>query len=580
MSVYTGLLQGFSGAVTESRARRAAEQESQIARDQKIFEHLMTADDPEIKMAALAGMESLASGTYKQKKGIDRFLGRGGVTPNPHVARVFEMLRSGGFEGTGSAPAREAAPVSQAPAAAPTPKPPPSRLPPDVTFETGQGAPPPTPLLRPADPQGGHPAMSGVSFGVDGQAAAEAAASPQAAAPPPQPNTPPRPRQLFLSDDERTRRGAVARAQGDVEGDVAGLVAVGLTPEQARTEVLGQRRRTSAANAGYREGEIVKKPDGSWVQVLYDPRDPSQQVEIPATDPKARVATSATGQTWAEGNVIPDKDSPTGYSQELYLRADPMQRQRIPAQPPLTPATMAARTTAVTIARNNANAAAPLSTQQNSALLGQLQDDWRKATANTQTMRQQLSVMQTALSRAADDPVGSSEGMRTAMVKLFDPNAAVREGDYSRLGLGLSTIDKVEGFLQSTFMGGGNIPLPIMKEMVETAQQVVDASTHWNDVERKRLTDTANQYKVPAHLVFGEDPTVPAAAGTPPPNPGAPPVPGVNTAPAGAPRVGDPVGNVVTPEMKTGTSNGRRVVQLPDGTIVPITKGTDGVERY
>ena len=63
---------------------------------------------------------------------------------------------------------------------------------------------------------------------------------------------------------------------------------------------------------------------------------PTVQDALMALGVQTPLSRSAVGQTYAEGEITPDATSPTGFSQTLYLRADPSQQKKIPAAPPLS----------------------------------------------------------------------------------------------------------------------------------------------------------------------------------------------------------------------------------------------------
>jgi len=257
------------------------------------------------------------------------------------------------------------------------------------------------------------------------------------------------------------------------------------------------------------------------------------------------------GQSYAEGNVIPDATSPTGFSQELYLRADPRRRMLIPAQPPNTPEYMAEKARQTALARGQANSTIPLSTQQRTQLTNSLHDDWLKLQGPLREMSRQFELMETGLKRFHEgEKVASVEAIRVTLEKILDPNSVVREGEYARQGFGLSLIDRMNGLWQRYAQGGGDIPEPILAEMVETARQFLAGMTGWNDNERQRITNLATNNSIDPAYVFG------GSLATPPP---APPTanPNAAAAPAGpgvidwnTPLVYDPVTRKMVPQPK------------------------------
>lgn len=166
-----------------------------------------------------------------------------------------------------------------------------------------------------------------------------------------------------------------------------------------------------------------------------------------------------------------------------------------------------------TTARAEASAQAPLSTQQRFQAVVDLQNAWRKAEAPKREMERNLKVMEAGLNRYDKDRVGGVEAIRVTFERILDPNSVVREGEYARQGYGLSLLQRLEGYAQKYLQGGGDIPKPVLEEMVETARQFVKGMQDWNDLERERITGTANEFKVNPNLVFGTSGSAPESGG-------------------------------------------------------------------
>jgi hypothetical protein len=252
MGYLEGLLSGFTGRKRELELEniRAAELANQ--REARVFEALLNSPDTDIRSLAISGLLDSAQPT-KRQSGLRGWMGQ--MEQSPWLPRIQQLMQTpvateepihGPQEMTGYLP--------QAPRTASLPD----------TNVVEPGMPPPTPVQP--DIRAG--AATGPVIGVERGM---------------------RPRQVFRTDAEQMLENRRAQAQGDIEGEVAGLVAAGFSEPEAR--------------------ELVKQN-------------------------YLRRTASAVGQTFGEGNVIPDPSSPTGYSQLLYLRADPTVQHRMPAQPP------------------------------------------------------------------------------------------------------------------------------------------------------------------------------------------------------------------------------------------------------
>jgi hypothetical protein len=373
--------------------------------------------------------------------------------------------------------------------------------------------------------------------------------------PPPIPYSVQHPRQVFLPPEERKFRDEMGQVSAEVEGDKM-RVAAGLAPRY-----------------GVRQGAA---------------------------------GASATGSTYAEGNIVPDPDSPTGFSQDLYLRSDPTKRQRIPAQDPTKsttrffgqdlesisrepafggkpyaaqdPATQArinaekqTRETqqagATTTARGQANADVPLTTQQRYQAINGMQDDWRKVEAPHREIQRQYALMQTGLQRFNQgDKIGGSQAVLVTFQKILDPTSVVRESEYARTPEGLGLLERMRGSLERLTSGGAGVPAAELAAMVETARQVVQGMTTWNAAERQRIEATAQQFKIDPALITGR----PTAAPPAPTTPAQTTTPGTTAAAAGgppapsgsAPAVGDTVMYKGKRYKVAGVTNGQADLEL------------------
>lgn len=110
------------------------------------------------------------------------------------------------------------------------------------------------------------------------------------------------PRKLFLSSTDRVLAGAKAKAQGDVEGEVAGLIAAGFTDVEARglvKENYERRARTGSTAAPF-QAVALEVPDGrgGWTPTQGTFNRSTGQYEdlagTPLTQARPRQTTGST----------------------------------------------------------------------------------------------------------------------------------------------------------------------------------------------------------------------------------------------------------------------------------------------
>jgi hypothetical protein len=539
-SLFTGMLEGWGQRTAEHRKEAADEREKQIARDQGIFQHLASADDPEIAAMALSGLASLSSTDYEPKKGLAKLLGQRGPA-NPHALNIVKLLRTGGFEGMPKTEPDEAGEVvrPQAPPAQATP---------------GSAGMAPSPSA----PGGGIklagatiPAGPPVTLGPPPEPAEEGYVA--RVPPPPDPNAPPvpgkAPRRVFLTPDERVRRGKVAAAEGDVEGEHAGLMAAGFTDLEARELIKQGYQRRAAGGALGAQSIAGELPDGTPAFAIFD-RVTKQYLDAdtgaPIKDFRPRTTTASTSMGAAKESAA-RKLFGKPYAQLSQAQAQQADQES------LTYAGQYAGAT--TTARGDANARIPLSTAQRATFETGLQDDWRKAHGPAQITAVAAAKMDEALAQFAVSPGAAAETVRVNFEKILDPNSVVREAEYNRQGEGLSIFNRMDGLWQKYIQGGGNVPLPVLQEFVSLAKRLAAVEENYTANERARITATAREYQIDPARILGSVQGV-GGVGAPPPSvtpaagPGAPPpaAPMAATPPPGAPAKGSFVGNVYTGE--------------------------------
>lgn len=295
MGYFTGLLGGFNARKDQVREENFLRERESAAQESRIFETLMNADDPEIRSLAVAGLLDTAN-PRRKAKGIRGWIGE--TQASPYMERIRALMNTPVTETETTLPATRVPTARE-----PEPLPPSGRgnIPPAPFDQLGPSTPPPAPstympgvaqvTTPPAaagsaaqptasavDPKvqaaGGPPplASTGIASPPPG------AGAPPAAGPPPRPSaateavpsqttTTSRPRDVFVSPEERTKRMAIAKAEADVEGEFRGLVAAGYTPEFAR-ELIKQTyySRAYGGSAAMRASSIAgEAPDAHGV---------------------------------------------------------------------------------------------------------------------------------------------------------------------------------------------------------------------------------------------------------------------------------------------------------------------------
>lgn len=603
MSFFAGMLGGVGSRARELRTESLRRQEIADERQRQFLQSIVESDrfneDTGLREAALFGLMDLAQGVKPKRGFLENLIGGAPTQAGPAFSAIDRIAREFSQQ--------PAVPVEEEPHLDVSTKVPFRHATPAVTPPPSLGAPSaqrtPIPTSASMAPPPGEPGSigRGASIGPSGPPPAPAGAAPAVAAvaqadqaapggggvaaaggPPPMPtiNTvplvfdfPPRPNakpapttttksRLWKSPADRIREDVLAREGAQHEAQRAHWTAIGLSPEEQKTLEMAAVTKRIAGTAGLREGEVYQKPDGTWVQPLYSPVDGKIVTEIPAMAPAARSVSGSPGML--------DEIAARDYGNRTFQQLNPTEKADVIAK---EAALAASRAAGVTTARAGAAATAPLSRGNRVDLTLRLQESWRKADLLPKTMREQLSVMETALPRFATDPLGASEAIRTAYITMFDPNATVREGDYVRLGLGRSFSDRIEGFIQSALQGGGNIPIEKLTEMVATAAAVSSRAQAWSADEAARIDAVAASENIDPAVIRGTAAPTPAAApppaATPAPRPAAGPQ--AQATPAGAPRVGDRVGNEYAGEVRK-TRDGRFLGRLPDGTEVTLTQ--------
>jgi hypothetical protein len=357
-----GFLDGFLGGVVSQRQRmedqNRQDSQSSQGREDAVLQHMVTSDDPEIKALGVAGI--LHSTDPKRKKGgFAGWLGEMQSNPYLEKARVLvahdqatghriptEVAHAAGQQATAGDAASASAtlvqgatPETSAPPGSPagepiargsTPTPAPSTMAtepavaetpaamPAVKSLTEVGSAPPGPTTPTPTPEPGAATAAATPAAVLGQT--RVAAAPQPGAPPatatrtgapprailgqptPEGTGPLSPRgDVFRSPETQIRKNKIAGAQGDIEGEMAGLTAAGFSEKDARNIIqsrmqhaAGMPNQSIAGEAPDAAGKfsptfgVFNKAKGTY-------EDPNTGQPIPGFRPKSASTTQHYG---------------------------------------------------------------------------------------------------------------------------------------------------------------------------------------------------------------------------------------------------------------------------------------------
>lgn len=283
------LLTGFNRAAAAERDHVRQQEAIRDRQELSILEALTKSDDPEIASRAVAGLLDFAS-PRKKKSGLSGFLGE--TESHPMLPEIRNLL--------------------QTPVAKPTP---------EYRLNVQPGLPPSE--IRQAPPTSGAAAQPTTTPVTGGPMAMPTPVQGLPGPPPSAPAVtrtmtgPPQmvPRRPFLTQTEQTLEIARAKSQGDVEGEVAGLIAAGYSEQEAR-ELVKQSyfRRTSGGAAGMQSiaGELPDPTSpGKFVPAfgVFDRArggyyDPNTGQALPGFRPRTTTGSTSLGADRETGSRL------------------------------------------------------------------------------------------------------------------------------------------------------------------------------------------------------------------------------------------------------------------------------------
>jgi len=548
MGLFEGLLGGFNERRGEVETRNRDEAERAANREAAIFSSLMQADDPEVRSLALAGLLDSAK-PRKKKGGLRGWIGE--MESSPYMPQIQSLINT---------PVTEHKQI---------------QLPGEATRPGLPGPIPGMDVVKPTivtPPAGGAPASAGMSPTpmIDSKTQSAGPPPPQSyTQPPPIPYTVQKPRQVFLSPEDKMMQTELAKGRVGEEVKIQELMAIF---GGDRTRAIEFRRREREAEIQYR---------------------------------LRMGAGGAAGMNYAEGEVVPDTSSPTGYVQIMYRRGNPQDQYRMPAAPP-TSATRSFGQTLESLSQSSefgglpyaqqtpemrtvintrarelevsqagavageramatalAEAAAPLSRMDRLQATQSLRDDWLKVDAPHRLVQVQQGVLDSAEAQLRmGNRQQASEQIIVTFEKMLDALSVVRESEYLRPAYNQSLFDRIQGAYDRMTSGGAPLTTEQLQGYLSAARQMAKAAMQDYAKHRVAIERTAREATIDPANIFGDmRPT------TPPPAPGS----GASAAPATAPVNGPPApggnGYAVGEEVMYDGKRHRVIAIRPDGQV-------------
>lgn len=592
MGILSGLLGGITAeadAGLERRAKAEAEGEK-FERDQ--LKRIAEGDDyePEVRQRAATALLEIAANPQKRGKTgsfLSRLVGTNPIEPHPSVRDFYRFIEAPqeipglasrttagrGAEGPPNPPAQAAAPPPPpqgAAAMAPTPMGQPGGGPPSVAMlgspggQGGTGAPPPPLQVTP----GGLPATRAA---IDAQTPVEAQAPPTVV-----------PRRILRDPGEMVRTRYVNEAQGQVEGRIAGRIASGMTREEA---LALERRQAAGGSLGAVRGAVAGQlPNGDVAYASQDLRvgsptfnkwldDDGNIVEgfVPRTTSASTssgvnrdgAARALFGVSYAQLKTPEDRAKADAYAVDFAGRLTGSQ----------------------TAGRMDAAAVAPLSTEQRAQAETTQRSNLERFLTSYRTAEQMGKVVETGYTQYADARQNGrsvspqSQAIVQSFARLLDTLSSVREPEYNRTGDNQSIMSYAEGKLTKWAQGGAGLADSEVAEIVKLTRDIVGRYQSFAREQASTTQQFARTYGLNIANILSPDlqgllntqgqgqpppqasPGVVSGSNTPPPSVGASPS-------AGAPKVGDVVGNVYTGERRTDAQG--NVYGQVDGRVVPL----------
>lgn len=330
-------------------------------------------------------------------------------------------------------------------------------------------------------------------------------------------------RQLFQTPEGQLRLNRIAQSQGDVEGDLAGLIAAGVPEAEARELIKNEWKykalaRGGAANYQSKTGQytdengIVHKVSG-----IFDPRlgryiDATTREPLPANFIVTSVSPMDFGDELEAAAALENFGSAAearAAGPEAFKRvSDRATKIRIDRA--------ASQAGATATAKAEAEAKAPFSREKKFEGETRLAKDWLDISANSRETGLAVTKMETAMAALKRDPknIGpATEAIILAWQRSNDPNSVVREAEARRPAEFIGLRERIYGAWLQLQQGGAVMSPELLQRYVALAGEIKRAMDVGLEGHRERILNTAMEYQFnPSNILPGYKP--PAAPRT------------------------------------------------------------------
>ena len=106
---------------------------------------------------------------------------------------------------------------------------------------------------------------------------------------------------------------------------------------------------------------------------------------------------------------------------------------------------------------------------------------------------------------AQGDRAAGFQAVLVTFQKILDPTSVVRESEYARSAAGQALLARAQGYMEQLARGGTGMPLSELRRFSALAENVAKTfSKGYVESVKKRLSLTADRYKIPQELIFDD----------------------------------------------------------------------------